>query len=134
MMGLNSGGSYLIQYNGDTGGNYISHAISGNGGSTAAWANISGGGVFSNYIAGFGDQATTTLPMVCIVDIIDYTSTSKFKTLRSFAGVDKNTAGSGAVNLTSGAWRSTSAVTSITVFTNGGAFQSGTSIALYGIK
>jgi hypothetical protein len=48
------------------------------------------------------------------------------------AGADMNGAG-GTVEFSSGNWRSTSAVTSITIFTSG-SFASNSHFALYGIK
>lgn len=48
-----------------------------------------------------------------IVDILDYANTNKYKTSRSFGGWDNNAAGWTGMN--SGNWRSTSAITSITI-------------------
>ena len=68
-----------------------------------------------------------------LCDILDYKSTSKFKTTRSLGGFDNN--GSGIVHFTSGLWRSTNAVSSIKLYPQqGGIFAQYTSIALYGIK
>jgi len=79
-----------------------------------------------------GSSNTTTYG-VMILDIIDYTSTSKYKTLRMVSGGDVNGTG-GVVSLDSALWLSTSAITSLTIKADYTAFASGTTFALYGIK
>lgn len=115
-----------IRFNSDSASNYARHYLEGNG--TAASASGTApdtGGVFSNTYTG-------TTPWVSVCDILDYTDTNKFKTLRSLSGRDSN--GSGAVDLRSSVWRSTSAITSITILPGSGTLSSGSSFALYGIK
>jgi hypothetical protein len=117
-----------IQINADTGTNYAIHWLNGNG------ASVTASGAANNprieEIITFG---TTNQNAAVIIDLIDYASTSKFKTIRSFAGRDNN--GSGNVRLSSGLWRSTSAITSINLYSDNAAnIPSGTSFALYGIK
>ena len=65
-------------------------------------------------------------------DILDYKDTTKYTTMRGLAGQDSN--GSGGVELVSGLWMNTAAVTAISVTPNTGTFQQYTSFALYGIK
>jgi hypothetical protein len=67
-----------------------------------------------------------------VYDILDYNSTSKFKTARTLLGYDNN--GSGAIFFTSGNWRSTSAITTVTIYPNTGTFAQYSHFALYGIK
>jgi hypothetical protein len=69
-----------------------------------------------------------------IVDILDYANTSKYKTIRVLAGADVNNQTGTTFGLSSGSWRSTSAVTSITIGTSGFNFAQYTQFALYGIK
>jgi hypothetical protein len=115
-----------IRFNSDSGSNYARHYLEGNGASASASATAPDtGGVFSNTSNG-------TSPYVSVTDILDYADTNKFKTLRSLAGRDKN--GSGSIALRSSLWRSTSAVTSITILAGSGTLSSGSSFALYGIK
>jgi hypothetical protein len=70
------------------------------------------------------------------MDILDYASTSKNKTLRTFAGGDNN--GGGSVDLWSHLWMSTSAITRLTfyAYSQGSAsnFGANTRFALYGVK
>lgn len=68
----------------------------------------------------------------CVIDILDYSNTNKYKTVKAIGGADAN--GSGRISLTSLNWRSTSAITSILLDPNGNSWSSGSKIALYGIK
>jgi hypothetical protein len=70
-----------------------------------------------------------------VFEILDYTNTSKFKTVRFLDGFDNN--GSGLVALRSGLWQSSSAISSITFGPEnfaGLSYLTGTSFSLYGIK
>ena len=123
--------SAKFQFNGDTGSNYAVHNLYGNG--TAAAAS----GIASRTIIDLGRQvgfpSDANIYGAFIFDVIDYASTSKYKTTRSFQGTDTNGNGVLGVDLESGLWMSTSAINSINLnwTFNGG---SATSIALYGIK
>jgi hypothetical protein len=79
-----------------------------------------------------GGYSSTTSPQVGIINLIDYSSTSKNKTIRVTQGTDKN--GSGVLQLHSGAWYNTNAINSVNIFSQGANFNTGTTIALYGIK
>lgn len=121
-----------IYFNGDTGGNYAYHYLRGNGSTATAsavtsttWMRVDGAGVVS----------TTGAYGTSIIDIIDYASTSKNKTMRALAGGDGNVSQTNyMVSLSSGVWMNTNAVTSVTVYAGNSGFASGSSIALYGIK
>jgi hypothetical protein len=76
---------------------------------------------------------STTLPGVGITDLVDYSDTNKFKTIRSLVGGNINTT-VGYAGLYSGNWRSTSAITSISITPLTGNFSQNSSFALYGIK
>jgi large repetitive protein len=69
-----------------------------------------------------------------VIDILDYTSTSKNKTVRSLGGYDRN--GGGEISLSSGLWyASPAAITSIELTTTAATeFKSYSQFALYGIK
>jgi hypothetical protein len=94
-----------IRFNGDTtGSNYRYHVLLGNGSSAA-----SGTDPNNAYSPADGTNGTTAE----ILDILDYSNTSKNKTLRSLGGFDAN--GSGVVWLTSNLWMSTAAINSIVI-------------------
>lgn len=125
---LNTGQDTLyISYNGDTtGANYRDHQVGGNG-STFAYSNagVNGGG------AGIG-LASQTIGAGNIIDILDYSASTKNKTARCLWGVERNNAGS--VGLFSNLWMSTSPITSITLMTFTYPFSQHSRFSLYGIK
>jgi hypothetical protein len=119
-----------VRFNSDTASNYSGHYMVGNGSTTTA----SGA---ANQTFGEGGQVTgatsTASAMgVAVLDILDYANTNKYKTLRSLSGFDAN--GSGQALLTSGNWRNTAAITSITLIAGAGNWTTASTFALYGIK
>lgn len=119
----------VIQFNSDTGTNYSWHELSCTGTTVGASSGINSTVM---YVASAANTTSSLNPCAFIIDILDYANTNKYKTLRSFNGADIN--GSGGVFLDSGFWRSTSAITSVTVNLNSGNYQTGSNIALYGIR
>ena len=115
------------QFNGDTGNNYAVHYLLGDGSGVDA-----GAGTSINYYANGLINSTSNTFAVSIVDILDYSSTSKNTTTRTLTGYDNN--GSGLIILYSGLWLNTAAINSITIFPNTGTFNQYSSFALYGIK
>jgi hypothetical protein len=69
------------------------------------------------------------------INIMDYTSTNKYKTLIYQAGNMQTTASNTEVGFGAGLWRSTAAITSLT-FVCGGAstFTTGSNVTIYGIR
>jgi len=72
-----------------------------------------------------------------VIDLLDYTNSNKFKTIKGIQGVDFN--GSvggytGAVNLFSGVYKSTSTISSIKITSVYGNFTQYSQVALYGLK
>ena len=123
-----------IQANGDTGANYSNHWLLGdaNGGVYAS------GQASANYVRYWNSlvNSSTNYGIAFIIDILDYASTSKYKTFRIYAGQnDNNVDNAGLVYLGSGLWQSTSAINSLTFTTTSGSWSSSKSqFALYGIK
>ena len=121
--------SIRATFNGDSTSVYTIHELYGNGASALAAAQTN----IAYYPCGLvGPVSTTGVFGSAVTDILDYRSTDKFKTMRTLTGYDAN--GSGYVELTSGVWRSTSAITSITIVPNGGTLVQYSHLALYGIK
>jgi len=121
--------SINIQLNGDTGANYTRHRLYGDGTSAVA-DGATALGQAGLTVGGTGD---TTYPYAIITDILDYASTSKNKTIRTFSGVNKNGTTTESVNLCSNLWLNTAAVNSLTVLSASN-FATSTTVALYGIK
>lgn len=131
-----------MNVNGDTGSNYSFHVLIGD--PRPYIATDSAASATSMY---FGEVLTgTTYSGLSglytggsIIDILDYASTSKVKTVRALSGSDRNGAGnsgvSGNVGIASGAWyNSSTAISSITLQAPGNNFTEFSSFALYGVK
>jgi len=116
-----------LRFNGDTASDYSRHSLNSNNTSTA----LSYATAPESYI-GIGGVGNTTYAYVSINDILDYANVTKFKTVRSSNGIDRN--GAGYVSLMSGNWRDTAAVTSITISPASGTLAQYSSYALYGVK
>ena len=128
-----SGGLDLNQFriNADTGSNYATHLLQGNGSTVSASERTAN----TSCINGDnqpGSSSTANAFGSTVIDILDYANTNKYKTVRHLGGVDMN--GSGVVNFGSGLWMSTSAITAFRIFTFGVDFAQYTQFALYGIK
>ena len=122
------------RFNSDSGSNYSGHYLGGNGSSAFAY----GGANYNFAPAGLvsGTNVTASIFAGGVIDVLDYQNTDKYKTVRSLAGFNYNTTGSGdEINLQSGNWRNTNAITSIdfTLETSANFLQY-TQFALYGIK
>jgi hypothetical protein len=67
-----------------------------------------------------------------VTDILDYQNTNKNKVIRSLGGFDAN--GSGEIDLMSGLWMNTAAISEINVRPSTSNFAANSHFALYGIK
>lgn len=123
--------STSMRFNGDSGNNYSYHDVYGDGASYAAQNAVSQNKMYIGWSSGTTTSANVF--GVIITDILDYTSNSKNKTVKSLTGVDGN--GGGIISIESNAWYSTSPVTSISIIPNNGTtFQQYSQFALYGVK
>jgi hypothetical protein len=131
--GASTSGSMRLNLNGDSSGaNYSRHVLYGDGSSALA------SGAFNDSVtAAIGDAATSSTTANVfggfVIDILDYSSATKNKTIRSLSGFDAN--GSGTIQLRSSARYSTSAVTSLTIYEGASTnLAQYSSFALYGVK
>lgn len=122
--------SYRIQFNGDTAGNYSFHQLDGTGSSvgSAGTSNVT----YMQFGAGVpAANATASSFSGSVIDILDPYETTKFKTIRGLAGW---TGGFQIIELTSGNWRNTNALTSILIYAAAGNLAQYSRFSLYGIK
>jgi hypothetical protein len=126
--------SLQLNFNSDTGSNYSWHGLQGDGSSPSAfgyatqtYARIGDGTIGG--ATGSGGQFGAG-----VIDILDYASANKNKTIRGLIGVDEN--GAGRIALGSGLWQNSStAISSISIAPQAGTlFLQYSSFALYGIK
>jgi hypothetical protein len=121
----------VLQFNSDTTSNYSTHWLNGNG-STAS-GNVDTPFTKIPFARTSGASSGANIFGVTVCDILDYADTNKYKTVRALSGHDEN--GSGVIQLRSGFWRSTSAITTITIQNDSVANMAQySSFALYGIK
>ena len=126
---------YALTFNGDTGSNYSYHELLGDGSGASGLAYST-----QTAIRGDGTIGTTTGGSfgAGVLDVLDYSNLSKYKTTRMLEGVDINgtIAGyGGRIGLISGNWRNTAAITSMTfVPYTGTLFSQYSQFALYGVK
>jgi len=126
-----SNSSYInLNLNNDSSGVYAAHQLFGDGSSASSNAFASQNTIYTNRIAG-GSTTSSTFGVI-VIDLLDYSVTTKYKTIRALGGYDDN--GSGRVALTSGLYQSTSAINRITLTPEAGSFPQYSSFALYGIK
>jgi hypothetical protein len=136
----NSGGnagnnSLYLRFNGSSSLIYTSHKLVGNG--TTATAASDGVDASEMYLpnATAGSAQTAGVMSVGIIDIHDYASTTKNKTVRNITGNDSNGVNTGYISLSSGLYKATTAVTSISlVDASAIAFATSSVFSLYGIK
>jgi hypothetical protein len=121
-----------ITFNGDSASNYVSHLLAGTGSSVVSQESVTGGPhtyIYAGFTATNNSAANAFSGH--IIDILDPFETTKFKTIRQLFG---HPAGN-LVGLTSGLWRSTSAVTSIKLDAAiGTVFKTGSRFSLYGMR
>lgn len=128
-----NGATMLAQFNSDTGSNYAYHILYGDGSGVSAY-NGSSTTVMRSYSVCSSSSSNTDIYGVGVIDILDYGSTSKYKTLRHLGGYDRN--GAGELNLASGLWQSTSAISTITLTLaeSTANYETDSHFALYGVK
>lgn len=119
------------RFNSDTGNNYRSHYLTGDGSAASAGDILVQNFWNAGYVSGSSQSANVF--GATVIDILDYTDTSKNAVTRTLTGWDNN--GSGQLVLYSGLWTSTAVITAISLSKpSGGSWAQYSSFALYGIK
>jgi hypothetical protein len=122
-----SGANMIASFNNGSFVNSRSHFIYGEG-STATGSQDTAGPIIS-----FQSGTTSTAFCAGVWDFLDYTNSSKNKTMRCLVGQDKN--GSGIIGFLSALAVNTSPINAITFSYAGGAsFIENTQFSLYGVK
>ena len=125
----------ILRFNSDSGSNYARHGLLGyNFGGSSAMQSNAGTSQTSLYLSEAMPVASSTSNSFggIVADILDFQSSSKNKTVRSLAGMN---AAWSSIELRSGVWLSTSAVTSITLLPLVGSnLVTGSRFSLYGLK
>jgi len=122
---VTSAASPRITFNSDSTTNYSDTGLAGDGTSATSDQLTN-----RSFITIYNNGMSATIPEFYTLDIFSYAG-STYKTALGSASEDRN--GSGSVKRTVSLWRSTSAITSITITTSTSTFASGTTATLYGI-
>jgi hypothetical protein len=119
-------GPIVIQFNGDTATNYSFTVLAGEGTNAVSSSSTSQTYITMQYVG-----ESTTIPTMYDIDVFSYVGSTNKTILTKEAG-DLN--GSGSVALKVGLWRSTAAITSLTLTkATSGTFGTGTIATLWGI-
>lgn len=119
----------VVAVNGDGGSTYSWHRLTGDGATVTASSGANQGAFLNDDIA--ANNSNVNYYTAFVMDILNYSSTSIYKTHRTLWGMDKN--GSGRLCFLSGSWRNQNAISSLT-FTTDTNFSTASTIALYGVK
>jgi hypothetical protein len=112
--------SVYIRFNGDTANNYSFTYLYGSGSSASSGRTATTGNIYAIDIP----TSQTNL----LVNVNNYSNTTTFKT-----SLQRGNAAATAVTATVGLYRSTSAISSLEIYTNS-TFTTGSTFTLYGIK
>lgn len=113
-----------------TAAGYNTHRLWGDGSSVRSERNPDASKWEFNYIHGSSSNTVAYTPMV--FDLLDFSSTSKFKTARALFGT--YTSGTKGINLDSGLWQNAAAITQMSFTGYYSSLAAGTRISIYGIK
>jgi hypothetical protein len=126
VFGVASGDDILLRFNGDSGSNYSSTRLVGNGTAAASTRTTSSSGILPRTPANQSTAITTSWR----VNVMNYANTTTNKTT-----IARYDFADGFTETDVGLWRNTAAITSLAIFTaNNFNFSSGSIITLYGIK
>ena len=119
--------SVRMRFNSDTGSNYALHNLYGNG------STVLSGALANSVWMTIGDSKNTANAFAgAIVDILDPFETTKYTTIRVLTGTSEAIT---RIDLTSGLWRNTNAITSMSFFMNSGTdIAQYSRISLYGLR
>jgi hypothetical protein len=121
-----------MRFNGDNSGLYNSHVLYGNGSSAGAGATGTSD-TSMPFVSNYWGTSSTYFSAF-VTDILDFKTANKNRVIRSLGGTNTN-GGNEDIDLISGLYRSTNAITSITILGTGGtSIAEYSHFALYGIK
>lgn len=122
----------LLRLNGDGGANYRTWGVGATGSTVAAAGG--GGATSASPFAYPGSLADANVFGAAVVDILDYTNATTWKSLSGQGGVYADvTAGDQFFATVTGAWQSTAAITTLTLTSGGITFAAGTRLSVYGL-
>jgi hypothetical protein len=119
----------LLRFNSDTASNYSQTTLAGNGSTAASNRYSNAANISPIEREEMSDIANTY--SVSIININNYSNTTTYKSTLSRSSTPNSS--SPGTDVQAGLWRSTAAITSITLPVNDGSFTVGSTFNLYGI-
>jgi hypothetical protein len=119
-----------IQFNSDTATNYSSTLLSGSGSAASSSRTTSASLIIGRIV---GNSATAGVRSNMILNIMNYANTTTYKTVLERLNEPPSGGADYGVALIAGLWRSTAAISTLTLTTTSGSFSSGCNFNLYGI-
>lgn len=119
-----------MRFNSDTGTNYSSTGLRGNGTAASSYQLSSGTFIYLNNGSNGLNRAGNNRPSMLTVDVFSYAGSTNKTSLITTSNDDN---GGGTVERSVGLWLNTAAITSITLLLDSGNFATGTKATLYGI-
>ena len=116
-----------FNFNSDTTSSYSWHHLWGTGSAANSNSGSTQTFMYFNY------NPSSSYPSAFVMDVLNYASTSQYKTCRAIAGSDTN-GGTSEMALWSGLWQKTNAISSITFNGALANFANYSHFALYGVK
>jgi hypothetical protein len=117
--------SVTLRFNSDTGANYSSVIMEGNGTNAGSGNNASQTALFNTYAY----NSTNTTGSVHVFNIMDYTATDKHKVVLSRTNNTSLVTAAAA-----GRWANTAAITTVEVRSLSSSFAVGTNLSLFGVS
>ncbi len=119
-----------MRFNSDTGSNYSSTGLRGNGTAASSYRLTGGTFIYLNNGSNGLNRAGNNRPSMLSVDVFSYAGSTNKTSLITTSNDDN---GGGTVERSVGLWRNTAAITSITLLLDSGNYAAGTTATLYGI-
>lgn len=123
----NTSDSLYFKINGDTGSSYSTTWMTGNG--TTATSSRQGTNTTGILAGAPVVGMSSTNYGVSVIQIMNYSNATTYKT-----ALCRWALGSAETNATVGLWRSTSAITSVTILSGGGTLSANSTFSIYGVK
>lgn len=124
-----NGNSIVFQFNGDTGTNYSTTQLTGNGSSISSTRTTNRSFVAIGWNVGFSDTTESN----AIANVMNYANTTTNKTVLSRANNSNGTSLPG-TEVVAGLWRNTAAINSIKIWDTVSTLKAGFTATIYGIK